>query len=189
MDNLAILPFICVDTLKKFLLNAVFARKNTLINSHWHFTLLPIQMKKRSVVPNAIKNLNQVAILKVTWSLIPRNHVTFVNFAVMAHTLKLEPTNIFWNVVIILFFHKLDFHFKHLYFLLHYIVIHIVGHQPLEPICKTCLGMDNVNVNRVHVNVMSICHLSCHKCHFFKIVTNDMTNWHFDMTNWQMSFF
>jgi hypothetical protein len=50
--------------------------------------LLPIQMKKLLVVPNAIKSLKQMANLKNIWSLIQKNNATIANFAVMAHILE-----------------------------------------------------------------------------------------------------
>jgi hypothetical protein len=88
VKDLPTLSITCVDIQRKFLSNAIFARKNTFAKCPWPIILLPIQMKNRSVVPNAIKNLKEMVTLKVTCQSTLGNNVTFVNFAVMAHIVK-----------------------------------------------------------------------------------------------------
>jgi hypothetical protein len=72
----------------------VSARKNTLASSTWPIIFNLIQMKKLSVVPNAIKSLKQMVTLNVIWSLILKRNATFVIFVVMAHILKAILINI-----------------------------------------------------------------------------------------------
>jgi hypothetical protein len=52
-------------------------------------------MKKHSSVPNAIKNLKQMATFKLISSAILSKNATFVYFAVMAHILKETLINMF----------------------------------------------------------------------------------------------
>ncbi len=100
--GLEALLFICVDIQRKFLLNAIFARKNTLIKTPWLTIFNSIRMKKHSSVHNAKKISKVIVTLKVTWSLIPTKNAIFVIVAVMDHILDRVLIDMSWNAIIIL---------------------------------------------------------------------------------------